>query len=79
MSKKLTKSRSDRKLAGVCGGLAAYFNIDATIVRLIFAIGALFSFGTLLLIYIVLYFALPDETAGNTYRSSTEDEANKSW
>ncbi len=34
MSKKLYKSTGDRKICGVCGGIAEYFNIDSTIVRL---------------------------------------------
>jgi phage shock protein C len=34
--KKLYRSSSDKKIAGVCGGLAEYFNIDATIIRVIF-------------------------------------------
>jgi phage shock protein C len=35
MAKKLYRSRTNRKIAGVCGGLAEYFNIDATIIRVI--------------------------------------------
>ncbi|MBQ7466346.1 MAG: PspC domain-containing protein, partial [Oscillospiraceae bacterium] len=37
MEKKLTKSATNRKIAGVCGGIAEYFGIDPTIVRLIWA------------------------------------------
>lgn len=36
--KKLYRSTTDRKIAGVCGGLGEYFNIDPTIIRLIWAI-----------------------------------------
>ena len=36
--KKLYRSRTDKKIAGVCGGLAEYFNIDATILRIIFIV-----------------------------------------
>ena len=38
MKKKLTKSQKNRMIAGVCGGLAEYFKIDPTIVRLIFVL-----------------------------------------
>ncbi|MBC7708096.1 PspC domain-containing protein [Polaromonas sp.] len=38
MTKKLYRSTTDRKIAGVCGGLAEYFGIDATIVRILFFI-----------------------------------------
>lgn len=58
--KKLVKSSDNKKLAGVCGGLAKYFGIDATIVRLIFALSFLvFGFG--LTIYIVCLALMPKE------------------
>ncbi len=50
--KKLYKSRTDKKLCGVCGGLAEYFEIDATIVRLIWVFITLFV-GAGLLAYII--------------------------
>jgi phage shock protein C len=59
-TKKLYRSRSDRRLAGVCGGLAAYFNIDATLIRLLFVLGLLFVGGTLLA-YIILMIVIPEE------------------
>lgn len=61
-TKKLYRSRSDRRLAGVCGGLAAYFNIDATLIRLLFILGLLFVGGTLLA-YIILMIVIPEEPA----------------
>jgi phage shock protein C len=59
-TKKLYRSRSDRRLAGVCGGLATYFNIDATLIRLLFILGLLFVGGTLLA-YIILMIVIPEE------------------
>ncbi len=50
--KKLYKSRTDKKLCGVCGGLAKYLEVDATIVRLITVIIAL-AYGSGLLAYII--------------------------
>ncbi|MBX7158586.1 MAG: PspC domain-containing protein [Verrucomicrobiae bacterium] len=41
--KKLTLSQTDKKLCGVCGGLAAYFELDSTIVRVIWIIVSLFT------------------------------------
>lgn len=41
MSKKLYKSKIDRKIFGVCGGIAEYFRVDSTIIRLIFVVLAL--------------------------------------
>jgi len=58
--KKLYRSRSDRRIAGVCGGLAAYFNIDPTLIRLLFVLGLIFVGGTLLA-YIILMIVIPEE------------------
>jgi phage shock protein PspC (stress-responsive transcriptional regulator) len=49
----------DGKIAGVCAGLAAFAEIDVGIVRLLFIVAALFSFGLLLAVYVVLMFVLP--------------------
>lgn len=57
MSKKLCKSR-ERKLCGVCGGLGEYFEIDPTIVRILWII-LLFCAGTGFLAYIVLALLMP--------------------
>ena len=59
-SKKLYRSRHDRILAGVCGGLAAYFQIDAVVIRLIFVVLSL-SGGTGVLLYIILAIIIPLE------------------
>ncbi|MCH9612770.1 MAG: hypothetical protein S4CHLAM102_12670 [Chlamydiia bacterium] len=58
--KRLTKDRWDKKIAGVCGGLGQYFNIDSNIVRLIF-IGLMIPSALLItLVYFVLALLLPD-------------------
>ena len=49
MKKKLTKSQKNRMIAGVCGGLAEYFKIDPTIVRLVFVVFALLKGAGILL------------------------------
>lgn len=56
--RQLARSESDRRIAGVCGGIAEYFDIDPTIVRIIFVLAALFG-GPGLLVYIVLWIVLP--------------------
>jgi phage shock protein C len=58
--KKLYKSRSDKKIAGVCSGLAEYFGISTTVVRLLF-IAIFFASGSSFLLYIALAFALDKE------------------
>lgn len=58
--KKLYKSRFDRKISGVCGGIAEYFNIDSTIIRLIWALASLASVGTGVVIYIIAALLIPE-------------------
>ena len=61
MTNKLYRSRTDRKLWGVCGGLAKYFNMDPTIVRVI-AVASLFV-GTLgFWIYLIMVLVVPLES-----------------
>ncbi len=61
--KKLYRSRTNRMLAGVCSGLATFFGIDPTVVRLIFVAGTLLGFGSFILIYLVLFIVVPEEPA----------------
>lgn len=60
-SKRLMKSRSNKKWAGVCGGLAKYFGISATVVRFIFVAAFFMGWGASLLIYFGLSLAMPKE------------------
>ena len=57
----ITRSRSNRMLAGICGGLSEYFKIDASIVRLIAVVIIFSTKGIGVLIYFVLMFVLPEE------------------
>jgi len=59
--KTLFRSKKDRMIAGVCGGLAEYFNMDPTIVRLLYILLTMFSKGLGVLAYIILIFAVPEE------------------
>ena len=58
--KRLYKSTTDKKLCGVCGGLAKYFDIDSTLVRLAVVLVSLFC-GTGLLAYIIAALVMPKE------------------
>lgn len=62
MQKRLVKK--DKKIAGVCGGLGYYFDIDPTIIRILFLVAVL-MFGTGLLLYIILAIAIPEENSSN--------------
>lgn len=57
--KRLSRSNLDKKISGVCGGFAAYFGVDSTIVRLIFISLAFASFGLALILYIACAFVIP--------------------
>ncbi|OBZ11675.1 hypothetical protein A8L34_15115 [Bacillus sp. FJAT-27264] len=61
---KLYRSRNDKKLSGLCGGIAQWLGIDATILRVITVVAAFFSFGTVALLYIILSILVPQEPYG---------------
>lgn len=58
--KKLWRSRQDKKIAGVCGGLGQYFNLDPLWIRLLFIIFFILG-GTSFLIYIIMWILIPLE------------------
>ncbi len=60
MNKKLYRSRKDKMVGGIAGGLAEYFEIDPTLVRIAFVI-TLFLGGTGVLAYIILWIVVPEE------------------
>ncbi len=60
-SRKLTKSSTDRMIAGVCGGIAEYLDLDPTLVRVLYVVISFFSAAFPgLIIYIVLALVMPD-------------------
>lgn len=62
---KLSRSVTDRKISGVCGGMGEHFNIDTTIVRLLWIVGTLATNGFGILAYIILIIALPETSSLN--------------
>lgn len=58
--RKLYRSRQDKMIAGVCGGLAAYFNTDPTWIRLLFVLFFILG-GSALLVYIIMWILVPLE------------------
>lgn len=67
LEKKLYRSRMDRKLLGVLGGLATYFNVDATILRIAYVLLSLFVLGCPVIIYIVAALIIPEEPESTDY------------
>ena len=62
MQKKLYRSNKDKKLAGVCGGLAEYLGMDATVVRLIWALLTVCTAFAGLIAYIVCALIIPEDS-----------------
>lgn len=59
--RKLRRSRDDRMVAGVCGGIAKMFDIDAAIVRIALVAATLLGFGTGAVLYVVCWLVMPQE------------------
>jgi phage shock protein C len=59
-TRKLYRSRSNRQIAGVCGGLAEYFNMDATLLRVLFVVLAVLG-GSGIVLYLALWIIVPRE------------------
>ncbi len=59
MARKIFRSLEDRKIAGICGGLGEYFDIDSTIIRLLW-VTMIFAVGTGALAYILAWIIIPD-------------------
>ncbi|RJP78639.1 MAG: PspC domain-containing protein [Candidatus Zixiibacteriota bacterium] len=59
--RKLYRSRSNRVLSGVAGGMGEYFNLDPTIIRVLWVIFAVTSLGAAVLLYIILILVVPEE------------------
>ena len=59
--KRLLRSKKNRVIAGVCGGIGEYFNVDPTIIRLLWVIGTIISVGAGILAYIIAWIIIPEE------------------
>jgi phage shock protein C len=59
-ARKLYRSQTNRQVAGVCGGLAQYFNVDATLIRVLFVLLAVLG-GSGVLLYIAMWIIVPKQ------------------
>ncbi len=73
MNKTLYRTEKDKMIGGVCGGLGKYFDIDPTIVRLLFAL-IFFGYGSGAMIYVLLWIIMPSETMIDTESREAESE-----
>jgi phage shock protein C len=74
--KKLMRSRDERMIAGVCGGIAEYFDVDPTVIRLAFIVGTLLG-GPGLIAYIVCLILMPLEPEDQSSLTQTADQSKK--
>lgn len=67
--RRLRRSRRNRMLGGVCGGVAEYLGMDATLVRVLYVVGSIISVAFPgILVYVVLCFVMPMESEDQSYR-----------
>jgi phage shock protein C len=65
LSRPLRRSRDNRMIAGVVAGLAAYFNVDVTLLRVVYVVGSILSVAFPgILVYVALWFLVPEEAVG---------------
>ncbi|BBI35181.1 PspC domain-containing protein [Cohnella abietis] len=73
--RKLYRSTRDKKLFGVCGGLAEYLGVDATLLRILLVVVAVFSAGSVVVVYIIAGFVIPLEpTYGGGFGANPYDQ-----
>jgi len=61
---KLYLSSTDRKIGGVCGGIGEYYEKDPTLIRILFVLLSVFSFGSGIIIYLVMWLIVPKKPDG---------------
>ena len=71
--KRLYRSKKEQMLGGICGGLAEYIEVDPSIIRLIWVVLIVFSWGLFILVYIAAWIIIPESPEESTWqRTSTE-------
>jgi phage shock protein C len=59
-TKKLYRSITDKKISGICGGFGEYFNIDPTVMRILFVAGFFLTGSLVFWLYLVLWIVIPE-------------------
>lgn len=77
MERKLYRSRTDKKIFGVLGGLAKYFNVDSTILRIIYVLLSLFVLGCPIIIYLIVALVIPEEPENTEYQQANYEPVDK--
>lgn len=61
-TRKLVRSSQDKRIAGICGGLGEYFNVDPTVMRILFIAGFFLTGSLIFWLYLVLWIVIPEAT-----------------
>lgn len=72
--KRLYRSKNERMLGGVCAGLGEHFDIDPTVIRLVWAVITVLSIGTGVLVYIIAWILIPEEETGSSEQKTHKEE-----
>lgn len=76
-NKKLTRSRNDRMIAGVCGGLAEYFGWDPTLLRIVYIVATIFTAFAGIIIYVILWIVMPERRPSDGYTDRMKDRIHR--
>jgi phage shock protein C len=71
--KRLYRSRKDRIVGGVCGGLAGHIDVDPGIIRLVWIVVSLISLGTGLIVYLAAWIIIPESSEESTQQATITD------
>ena len=72
--KRLYRSKKERMLGGVCAGLGEHFDIDPTVIRLVWAVITVLSIGTGVLVYVIAWILIPEEESGSSEQKTHKSE-----
>ena len=72
--KRLYRSKNERMLGGVCAGLGEHFDIDPTVIRLVWAVITVLSIGTGVLVYIIAWILIPGEESGSSEQKTQKSD-----
>jgi phage shock protein C len=75
--KRLYRSKKDRILGGVCAGLGEHLDVDPTVIRLIWAVVTVLSFGTGIIVYILAWIIIPEQGTDDAVLSSGESDGSR--
>ncbi|WP_406658040.1 PspC domain-containing protein [Methanolobus sp. ZRKC2] len=77
MGKHLRRSNDNKMIAGVCGGIGEYIGIDPVVIRLLWAVGTLISFGVGVIVYLLSWIIIPKEEEAPAPREVQRPEEEK--